>query len=1356
MREAEEREPKLETKFSVTPIPNREGMGGRVSPNSVSVRPWTCARVRITVKPGSRGKRNRYRKLKEDKEMLARGLCRSPYMQLSWVCSDDPGMANTSPALMDTGADWSLINESQLTELEQAELKPVDIVGQGVTSDELTILGAVWRSFNLGETTIPSQRFVVVKDMVADVILGADFFARLGAFEFDFSNGRFKAPQHGIDVSLHDSAVNTTNEEGAERETVFEVNTASQVSIPPMTELLVDACIDSRLRDGEQVFLNPGSDDGSSFRIPYCVSAVHSGNLVKVRVANVSSEVVELNKGARLGLAYKEFSICPVSPAGNRGNDKSIHAELKKMCSGKLSKQQGAQMMDLLSEFQDVFYQGGELRAVNVGVEHRVRVKTDAPPMAQRPRRLSPEEEAEVRKEIEELREMGVIRESHSAWAAPIVCARRKNGALRLAIDYRRLNAVSLPATMHPIPRIDDLFDRLGEAKYFSILDAKSGYHQLPLSKEESELTAFVVPWGQFEFADVTPFGLKGAGYSFQRFMSTILGESNYTDALCYLDDVLVWGRSWEEHQDRLRRVLTKIREAQLKLSLSKCKFGEVEVEYLGTTIHHGMLSISEQRVEVLRNLPAPTSVTELRSALGAFAFVQRWLPGLAEISAPLYKVCSGKSKKQLEWGPEQEAAFDKLKELSANAVQLKIPDLNKEFVLVTDGSKIGSGALLAQRSDRDAEVLVPVAFLHHALTVHERKYNTTDKELLAVVLSLKKFRVYLGKRFRLITDHKAVRFLNTLNANDEQGRRGRWVEFLQQFDMDLVHRSGNSYELSVADYLSRVSASGFVPEGRSKINMVISKSDGLRLVGNLFDKVELREAQMQDPVVSSWISLLKEGKFSDDGDGKWIRRMAVGGDGILRIKYCGGRRTTKKPWGVKESYRVVIPKNKVKDVLQFIHDSPSGGHMGILRTFRRGRELFWWKEMHQDVTDHVKGCEQCGKNKFVNHPNVAPLQLTDIPNQILDRLQVDFLGPFTPSTAHEYLYALQIQDILSRYVVFIPTQDSTALTAATAVYEDWLLKFGPPSIIQSDQGRHFSAEVFEEMCKLAGVKHKMGAPGHAESQGQVERQNQLMMQVRCLAKNNADDWPRAMLRVAFVHNTSVNETTGYAPYELLFGQDTRTMEKVVLREPLKDGTNKTEDRDDDLSKHVSQVSSAKEAMVKVAQTKILAAQKERSERCFSRGEKYCLGDVVRIKLNTAERAKLGGKKMAPLYSDPYTVVELLGQGWTYKLESINGMTKPKVRHYNDLKEVQRFQLKEDGLETLVIKLPSPEDEPATEPTDSEEEEMPEAVVPLRRTTRQRHPVQRLEMMESSGKRYSEKAVPLMDDGVCENVEEQQ
>ncbi len=232
----------------------------------------------------------------------------------------------------------------------------------------------------------------------------------------------------------------------------------------------------------------------------------------------------------------------------------------------KLNTQQRNEMRALIMAHKEVFYDGGELPIVNVGIEHSIRFKDEVGPIAFQPRRLSREAEKEVREELKELEKMGVIRPSNSPWAAPIVCARRQDGSIRLAIDYRSINCASLPATLQPIPRMDDLVDRLSGAKYFAVLDAKCGYHQMPLNREEAELTAFVVPWAHYEFTDRTPFGLKGAGYSFQRFMSRIPGESNFVDAICYLDDILIWGPTWEIFMTRLRRVLTRISDSGLAL----------------------------------------------------------------------------------------------------------------------------------------------------------------------------------------------------------------------------------------------------------------------------------------------------------------------------------------------------------------------------------------------------------------------------------------------------------------------------------------------------------------------------------------------------------------------------------------------------------------------------------------------------------------------------------------------------------------------------------------------------------------------------------------------------------------------
>ena len=215
--------------------------------------------------------------------------------------------------------------------------------------------------------------------------------------------------------------------------------------------------------------------------------------------------------------------------------------------------------------------------------------------------------------------------------------------------------------------------------------------------------------------------------------MATILAECNFVEALCYLDDILIWGENWEQHIGRLSNVLEKVKKAGLMLGIEKCKFGVQKVQYLGSVIGEGMVSISEQRVEDLVNLPRPTTVRQLRSALGAFGFIQRWLPGIAEVARPLYSGVTGKPHAKLQWTVEMNQAFNKMKKLVASASALQIPDHTKEFTLVTDCSDIGAGAVLLQEDSRGGGNMAAVAYYHHALNKAEQRYTTTDKELLGV-----------------------------------------------------------------------------------------------------------------------------------------------------------------------------------------------------------------------------------------------------------------------------------------------------------------------------------------------------------------------------------------------------------------------------------------------------------------------------------------------------------------------------------------------------------------------------------------------------------------------------------------------
>jgi len=809
----------------------------------------------------------------------------------------------------------------------------------------------------------------------------------------------------------------------------------------------------------------------------------------------------------------------------------------------------------------------------------------------------------------------------------------------------------------------------------------------MPLKSSDSAATAFVVPWGHYEFAYRCPFGLKGAGYSFQRMMSAVLGSSNFVEALCYLDDILIWGETWEVHLQRVKGILIKINKAGLALSAQKCLFGSTHVDYLGCTIGEGMLRISEQRVEQLRKIERPGNVKALRSALGAFAYVQRWIPGLSELAKPLYDATTGKPYSRLKWTERMQVAFEEIKQRIATATALSIPNMRRKFVLVTDCSNIAAGAMLAQEADDGSKQLLPCAFFHHALSKSESKYSATEKELLAIVLAVKKFRVYLGKGFKLITDHQALRWLKSLNPENETGRRGRWLDLLQQFDMEVIAKGGKSPEMRIADFLSRVTLSGHceVEPTRPAVFMAL-EGDNNELDPQLVDITEILKCQSEDTRISMVKSALQQGNDlniggsdcnnwrspspADDDELQrlWSMRdrLRIDSHGVLRLKFNGGRRTSEHPFGSKEKWRIVVPCSYRGVVLNLVHTSSTAAHMGTNRTWKRARNNFWWHDMKSDIEQFIRDCRMCSRNKHVNKGNEAPMSKTNVPQGPLMEVMIDFVGPFQEAQHHKFRYALQIQDVFSRFLIFEPTVDSTASTAATALKNRWISIFGMPHTLRSDRGRHFTGEVFEALCKLSGVKHKLGSPEHPQSQGQVERQNQLINQVRCLCENDIEKWPDTLSSVQYSHNGAVNSSTGLSPGRILFGKGVSFPEDVLF--DLGDRTPNMS-----LKTRVQLREEEDEELFQLVKERVNNCQDKRNEAQSSCGVPYKVGDRVRYKLNDDTRSRKGGK-IAPRYSEEYEVVDVLGDGYTYNLKAVNHNGRAKSRHFNLLKTVHRAE----------------------------------------------------------------------------------
>ena len=358
--------------------------------------------------------------------------------------------------MIDTGADWSLLADEELTARERMAIRPSSVRGRGVSSENIPVLGEVWRMLKIGGVVVRDQRFVVVRGLVVPAILGIDFWSRLGSMKLNLQTRRLQLEEKGVELELH-SASRPQPQRASQR---FDLKLRRDITVPPATEALVPVKR-GELKPGEEYLLEPAGGDESPVCAAACVIRPTNDDTLWVKVANVSSIDEVLKRGEVVATASADFTLEGV---WNRGPKETLCGI---NIGSDLSEAQNVDMNRLVSEFSDVFYTGGELPVVRVNVEHRINIVPGTRPVTSRLRRLSPRLEGEVRKELQQLEAMGVIRQSHSPWAAPVVCARRKDGRLRLAIDYRRVNARSAASTLHPIPLMEDLLDRLGNAKFF-------------------------------------------------------------------------------------------------------------------------------------------------------------------------------------------------------------------------------------------------------------------------------------------------------------------------------------------------------------------------------------------------------------------------------------------------------------------------------------------------------------------------------------------------------------------------------------------------------------------------------------------------------------------------------------------------------------------------------------------------------------------------------------------------------------------------------------------------------------------------------------------------------------------------
>uniref|UniRef100_A0A8C1LU18 Gypsy retrotransposon integrase-like protein 1 n=1 Tax=Cyprinus carpio TaxID=7962 RepID=A0A8C1LU18_CYPCA len=459
-----------------------------------------------------------------------------------------------------------------------------------------------------------------------------------------------------------------------------------------------------------------------------------------------------------------------------------------------LSAAQKTELQHLVGQFSDVF---SPLPGRTTVIQHEVRT----PPgviVRQRPYRVPEARRHAIETEVQEMLKLGVIEPSRSPWSSPIVMVPKPDGTLRFCNDFRRLNEVS-EFDGYPMPRVDELLDRLGRARFISTLDLTKGYWQVPLSKDAKPKTAFSTPSGHWQYR-VLPFGLHGAPATFQRLMDVLL-RPHMAYAAAYIDDVVIHSETWGEHLERLRRVLLELRRAGLTANPRKCHLALSEAKYLGFCVGRGLIRPQENKVTAILSAPRPTTKTQVRAFLGLAGYYRCFIPNFSSLASSLTDLTRKGQPEKVAWSPEAEEAFQQVKSALTTEPVLRAPDFTCPFLVQTDASDTGLGAVLSQVQDGEEH---PVIYISRKLTPTEQRYAAVEKEALAVKWAVLELRYYLlGRRFTLLTDHAPLQWM--ARAKDTNPRVTRWFLALQDFHFTVQHRAGTAN--ANADGLSRIGA---------------------------------------------------------------------------------------------------------------------------------------------------------------------------------------------------------------------------------------------------------------------------------------------------------------------------------------------------------------------------------------------------------------------------------------------------------------------------------------------------------------------------------------------------------------------
>jgi transposase InsO family protein len=722
-----------------------------------------------------------------------------------------------------------------------------------------------------------------------------------------------------------------------------------------------------------------------------------------------------------------------------------------------------------------------------------------------------------VRIELQRMMQLGVIKEvtEPTSWVSPMVIVPKKDGSVRICVDFTKLNQ-SVQREQFQLPLAEEIFANLHGAKYFTTLDAASGFWQIPLTESCSPLTTFITPFGRFRFTRL-PFGISSGPEVFHRSMRQVLERIEGAD--CFRDDILVWGATKEEHDARLHKVLEKLRVSNVKLQPSKSVFRRKEVTYYGHVISESGVKPDERKVKAIVEMKPPNNREELRRLMGMIAYVAKFLPRHSHVSAPLRELL--RDDVVWSWTPAQDEAFQKLKEMVATAPVLAFYSQTAPSIVAADASSYGLGAVMYQVQEDGRRA--PIAYASRTLTDAERNYSQIEKEALAMTWACSsKFHCYLygsEKPFVVETDHQPLKTIMNVQQLDEcPPRLMRMKLRMMQYCFRVEYVPGK--KLVVPDTLSRSPiplSPNALPDYSDRVVAEIVE-EHVSAVSSLWPASDrqlqrIRDETSKDPQLAPLLQILQS---------QWPKTKAA-----LDVRVQGfwdNRHLFSQVDGlILRGNQIVIPKTMRPEMLQRAHE----GHFGIARTRARIREILWWPDMNNQLTQMLAGCAVCAQCQAKQRKE--PLKSTPLPGRPWEKLAVDLFGW---NGAH---YALVV-DYYSRYPELRKLSSTRAANVITAMKEIFACH-GVPCEVLSDNGPQFSCGEFAEFAKQYGFYHSTSSPRYPQGNGLVERCVRSVKDMLKKAQLSGGDFHLALLS----YRTTPHATTSWSPAQLLMSRQLRT-----------------------------------------------------------------------------------------------------------------------------------------------------------------------------------------------------------------------